>query len=146
MWYELKIEPDDNGTWLITSPDFEEVTTFSSTKEAACKNGLDAIEEAIAARIARGDDIPVPLRETRAKGRFVEVPALVFPKSALYMILRGKDWTRADLMGALDCKREHVDRLFRLDHNSRLDSREEAFKAVGHPLKFDMEFPRKKAA
>ncbi|GGA72484.1 hypothetical protein GCM10011385_27940 [Nitratireductor aestuarii] len=140
MWYELVLVPD-HGTWLVTSPHFPEVTTFGETQESACRNGLDAIEEAIAARIADGEEIPFPLRETKGKGHFVEVPALVFLKSALYMTLKAEGKTRADLMRLLNCKREHVDRLFRLDHNSRIDSLEQAFRALGHPLRFDMEFP-----
>lgn len=144
-WYELAIQPDGD-TWLVTAPQFEEVVTFGSTQEEACHNGRNAIEEAIAARIADGEDIPVPLKDTPGVGRFVEVPGMVFLKSALYMILREQGKTRADLMRLLDCKREHVDRLFRLDHNSRLDSLEDAFKALGKPLKFDMPFPHAEAA
>jgi len=34
--------------------------------------------------------------------------------------------------------REQVDRLFRLDHNSRIDQLEEAFRALGHPLRFNL--------
>lgn len=141
MWYELVLTPDDNDTWLITSPHFDEVTTFGHTQEEACRNGLNAIEEAIAGRIARGEDIPFPLKETPGRGRFVEVPGMVFLKSALHMIMREKGWTRADLMRALKVQREHVDRLFRLDHNSRLSSLEDAFKALGEPLRFDVAFP-----
>src|SRR5690606_35763661 len=97
----------------------------------ACRNGRNAIEEAIAARIAGGKDIPFPLKDTTGKGWFVEVPALVFLKSGLHMILKAEGKTRADLMRSLNCQREHVDRLFRLDHNSRLTSLEDAFKALG---------------
>lgn len=140
-WYELAIRPDGDS-WLVTAPQFEEVVSYGATQEDACRNGRNAIEEAIASRIADGEDIPVPLRETSGKGRFVEVPALVLLKAGLYMIMRSKGWSRADLMRALNCKREHVDRLFRLDHNSRIDSLEEAFKALGHPLRFDMDFPQ----
>ena len=144
-WYELAIQPDGDS-WLVTSPQFEEVVSFGSTQEEACRNGLNAIEEAIASRISDGEDIPLPLMDTPGRGRFVEVPGMVYLKSALYMIMREKGWTRADLMRALNCKREHVDRLFRLDHNSRLDSLEDAFKALGVPLRFDMPFPQAQAA
>lgn len=142
MWYELSLTPDDNGTWLVTAPAFDEVVSFGETQEEACRHGRNAIEEAIAGRIADSEDIPFPLKETTGRGHFVEVPALVFLKSALYMILREQGKTRADLMRALNVKREHVDRLFRLDHNSRLDSLEDAFKALGQPLRFDMDFPQ----
>lgn len=141
MWYELTLVPDDNGTWLVISPHFDEVVSFGETQEEACRNGREAIEEAIAARIAAGEDIPLPLRETKGVGRFVELPVIVILKAGLYMILRSEGKTRADLMRLLNCKREHVDRLFRLDHNSRIDSLEEAFRALGHPLRFDIDFP-----
>ncbi|WP_404405418.1 type II toxin-antitoxin system HicB family antitoxin [Pelagibacterium halotolerans] len=141
MWYEVVLKPDDNGTWLVTAPAFPEVVSFGEAQEDAYRNARNAIEEAIARRIAHGEDIPAPLDETTGRGWFVEMSALVLLKSALYMIMREKGWTRADLMRALDCKREHVDRLFRLEHNSRLDSLEDAFKALGHPLRFDMKFP-----
>lgn len=141
MWYEVILTPDDNDTWLVEAPAFEEVATYGDTQDEACANGRNAIEEAIAARISSNMDIPFPLKENTGKGFFVEVPGIVFLKSALHMILRSKGWTRADLMRALGCKREHVDRLFRLDHNSRLDSLEAAFKALGTPLQFDVAFP-----
>lgn len=140
-WYALSLTPDGD-TWLVTSPDFEELTTFGDTQEEACRNGRNAIEEAIAARIAKGEEIPAPAMDPAGMKRAVEVPAMVFLKSALYMCLRDKGWTRADLMRALNVGREHVDRLFRLDHNSRLDSIEDAFKALGVPLRFDMPFPQ----
>jgi antitoxin HicB len=140
-WYEVRIQPDGD-TWLVTAPAFDEVVTYGATQEEACRQGRKAIEEAIAARIADGEDIPFPLKETTGKGRFIEVPAIVFLKSALHMVLKEKGKTRADLMRALGCQREHVDRLFRLDHNSRLDSMEAAFKALGVPLRFDMPFPQ----
>jgi len=132
-WYELTISMDDE-TWLVTSPDFPEITTFGETQPEACENGLRAIEEAIAARISDGEDIPLPLQETSGKGRFVEVPALTFLKCGLYMVCRGKGISRAELARRLDVHREQVDRLFRLDHNSKLGSIEKAFKAVGVDL------------
>lgn len=142
MWYELVLTPDDNGTWLVTSPHFAELVTFGETQEEACRNGLEAIEEAIAARIADGEDIPHPLDETTGRGRFVQLPAMVYLKSALYMILRERNMTRADLMRLLGCQREHVDRLFRIDHNSRLDSIEAAYEALGIPLRIEVPFPK----
>jgi len=144
-WYELKLQPDGD-TWLVTSPDFEELVTFGDNQEAACRNGQDAILQAIAGRMADNEDIPVPLNDAPAKGFFAEVPGLVLLKAGLYMILRASGKTRADLMRDLGWHREQVDRLFRLDHNSRLDQLEDAFKAVGHPLRLEVPFPEQKAA
>lgn len=135
-WYTLNIQKD-GGSWLVTSPDFEEVVTFGDTKQEAETRGLDAIEEAIAGRIADGEDIPAPSIED-PEGFRVELSLLVLLKAGLYMTMRAEKKTRADLVRDLGWHREQVDRLFRLDHNSRIDQLEEAFKALGHPLRFDM--------
>jgi len=51
MIYLLHTEPDDNGTILITCPEFPEVTTFAESEDEIARVALGAIEEAIAARI-----------------------------------------------------------------------------------------------
>ena len=51
---------DDDGTILATSPDFPELTTFGDDREEALARAVDALEEAIAARIHDRKDIPVP--------------------------------------------------------------------------------------
>ena len=139
-WYELKLQPDGD-TWLVLAPAFDEVVSYGDDQEAACRNGLDAILQAIAGRIADGEAIPAPMVDTPAKGTFVQLPLIVFLKSALYMILREQGKTRADLMRMLGWHREQVDRLFRLDHNSTLDQLEKAFAALGTPLRLDVPFP-----
>jgi len=58
--YTVILEPDDNGTLLVTCPDLPEVTTFGEHQEKALRHAVDAIEEALAARIAQGERIPVP--------------------------------------------------------------------------------------
>jgi len=50
--YPLVIEPDDNETLLVTCPDLPEVTTFGEDEEDALQHASDAIEEALAARMA----------------------------------------------------------------------------------------------
>ena len=145
-WYEVKLKPDSNDTWLVTVPAFPEVTTFGSTQQDACEHARDAIEEAIAGRISDGDDIPPPLAETSGKGFYVELPLLPFFKAALYMIARAKKVSRAELARLLTAERgkpvhrEQVDRLFRLDHNSQFDQIEAAFKALGVPIGVNVDF------
>jgi antitoxin HicB len=71
-FYELKIDMDEieDGTpnWLVTAPAFPEITTFAEEKPEACVQGLHAIEEAIAGRIADVMDVPAPMKTTPARG------------------------------------------------------------------------------
>lgn len=139
-WYELTLQPDGN-TWLVTSPAFEELVTYGEDKEAACRNGREAVLQAIAGRIADNEEIPLPVQELpddASRSGFIQLPVLALLKAALYMNLRYQKKTRADLMRALGWHREQVDRLFRLDHNSSLDQMEKAFLALGIPLKISV--------
>lgn len=131
LGYRIKIEPDDNGTLLVTCPALPEVATFGDDAADATRRAVGAIEEAIAARLADGEDIP----EGHQRGpRLVRLPALTVLKVELYRQLREAGMTRAELARRLGWKRESVDRLFRLDHASRLEQLEAAFAALGQAV------------
>ena len=71
---------DDDGTVLVTSPDFPELTTFGDDREEAVARAVDALEEAIAARIHDRRDIPTPSQgET-----YAVLPTLISVKVMLY--------------------------------------------------------------
>ena len=143
--YELELTMDETPegalSWMVTCPAFPEVTTFGDDQKEACENGLRAIEEAISARISDNEALPHPMKETNGKGAFVEVPALTFLKSVLYMNCKESDISRAELARRLGWHREQVDRLFRIDHKSQIDQMEAAFKVIGVPLAFNIDFP-----
>jgi antitoxin HicB len=129
--YPVKLTPDDNNTLLVTSPAFPEVTTFGEHKEDALRQARNAIEEAIAARIAAKQEIPQSPAAIPARLDKVQLPWQTELKVMLYHSLRKAKLTRAELARRLRWPREQVDRLFRLDHASRLDQLEAAFKALG---------------
>lgn len=142
MIYLLHTEPDDNGTHLVTCPALPEVTTFADNgadmKACAWRNGLAAIEEAIAARIGDGEDIPepaTPAQIKKHKGVWVKLPLMTALKVQLYNALRESDVeTRAELARRMNKPREQIDRLFRLDHHSRTDQIESAFRVLHRDL------------
>jgi len=124
--YQVKLTPDINGTLLVTCPALPEVTTFGEDKADALAHAADAIGEALAARIADGQDIPYGSKGSPS----VQLPAQTSIKVQLYRTIRAAGITRAELARRLDWNRESVDRLFRLDHNSRLDQLEAAFRVL----------------
>jgi antitoxin HicB len=69
----------------------------------------------------------------------VALPLMTSLKASLYRTLRESGITRAELMRRLGWNRESVDRLFRLDHASRLDQIEAAFKALGKSVALEVE-------
>jgi antitoxin HicB len=136
--YVIKLMPDDNDTFLVTCPALLEVTTFGRTDDEIHSAAITAIEEAIAARISYGEELPAPVeaagKPSGRNTRFVKLPALTVLKTQLAIVLRESGITRAELARRLCWHREQVDRLFRLDHASRLDRLEAAFKAFRREL------------
>jgi len=129
MIYPIELAADDNGTILVTCRAFPEMTTIGESRDDARRHAVGAIEEAIAARIAHGDPLPGQLGEAEVRDaqEWVKLPALTSLKAALYAALRESGMSRAELGRQLGRHREQVDRLFRLDHASRLDQLEAAF-------------------
>jgi antitoxin HicB len=132
LGYRVELTPDDNDTFLVTCPDLPLVTTFGETEVDALAHAVDAIETALASMIDDGEDIPPPSGE---QGPFlVRLPLLTILKVELYRRLRAAGITRAELARRLGWHREQVDRLFRLDHYSRLDQIEAAFQVLGRKV------------
>jgi antitoxin HicB len=134
--YLIKLEPDDNGTFLVTCPALPEVTTFGDTEREALEHARDAIAEALAARIADGRDIPIQGPRGKPLATLSTLEAL---KVELYLALRREGISRAELGRRLQWKRESVDRLFRLSHASRLDQMDAAFGAINRTLEIKSE-------
>ena len=135
--YPIQVMKDDNGTLFITCPALPEVTTFAEDVSEVSKRAKDAIEEAIAARIADGREVPAPTVKFAMKqlrDRVVQMRTQVSMKIALYRELADAHITRAELSRRLDWKREQVDRLFRLNHATRLDQYDAAFHALGRDI------------
>ena len=124
--YPITTEPDD-GTLLIRCPDLPEVVTFAELEAEIEAPARDGIEEALAARISHGEDIP----KASAEGRMVSMGVTTTLKVRLYQELRAQGKTRADLMRALGWSRNSVDRLFRIGHASKTDQLEAALAALG---------------
>jgi len=148
MLYAFDYVPDDNGTLLVTSPDFPEITTFAESVPEVVSQALGALEEAVAARMNGGEAIPSPAtadpkgpvgEPEDGSGRvWAKLPALTALKVELYNALRADAISRAELARRLDWNRESVDRLFRLDHRSRLEQLESAFAKLGREIKLDI--------
>ena len=127
--YPVKLE-DDDGTFLVTSPDFPEVTTFGNDRNEAMARAIDALEEAIAARIYSGQDIPSP---THGAVR-ATLPTLTAVKVILYQGMRDQGIGKAELARRLGWHLPQVDRVLDVQHRSRLDRMDAALGAIGQRI------------
>ena len=127
--YPIKLENDAN-TILATSPDFPELTTFGDDRSEALSRAVAALEEAIAARIHTGRDIPVPSRGKPS----VALPTLTEVKVALYQGMREQGVGKAELARRLSWHLPQVDRVLDIRHHSRLDQIDAALGVIGRRL------------
>ena len=125
--YPVKLTADDNGTVLVTSPDFPELTTFGDDPDEALARAVDALEEAIAARVARRADVPPP---SRGEGR-AALPTLTAVKVLLYQGMKDQNIGKAELARRLGWHLPQVDRVLDVQHHSRLDQMDAALGAIG---------------
>lgn len=65
------------------------------------------------------------------KSPVAQLPLQTNLEVALYTAMLANGLTRADLQRKLGWQRESVDRLFRLDHNSKIEQLDDAFRAMG---------------
>ena len=118
---------DDDGTVLATSPDFPGLTTFGDDRDEALERAVDALEEAIAARIHRGQEIP-----SSSRGRQkATLPTLTAIKVILYQGMKDQGIEKAELARRLGWHLPQVDRVLDVRHRSRLDQMDAALRAIG---------------
>ena len=125
--YPVNFAKDDNGTVMVTAPDFPELTSFGEDRDDALLHAVDALEEAIAARIADRRDIPAP---SPGRARAV-LPTMTAMKVLLYNSARQQGVRKAELARRLHWHGPQVDRLFDVHHASRVDQLDAAFAALG---------------
>jgi antitoxin HicB len=130
MDYRVVLEPDDNGTILVSFPDFPEAHTFGETKAEALARAEDALATVIQAYIADRRPIPKPSAPKKKDARFT-LPVIMAIKLALYRSLLETHTTKYALAKKLGWHLPQVDRLFDVRHRSRLDQLEAAAKALG---------------
>jgi antitoxin HicB len=102
----------------------------------------DAIEEALAARIARSEDIPAASLSADRQAAIVltchrqmaTLPPLTTAKAELYRAARAAGMTKAELGRRLGWHAAQVDRLFDLRHRSQIEQIDQALRTMGKRL------------
>ena len=116
LGYPMVLEPDDNGTLLVTFPEVPEAVTFGENESDALQRAVDALETMLAARVADAEEVPLP--------------------SAA--VMREVGAGKSELARQLGWQVAQVDRLLDLNHPSSLDQIETALAALGKRLDIRM--------
>jgi antitoxin HicB len=136
--YQALFEPDlETGGYVVTFPDFGYGATQGETEQEAMEMALDLLMLSIGDFIREGRSLPVPSRRRGAKYRSVPLPALQSAKVELYVAFVKSGLKKAEFARRIGIPKTHVDRLFSLRHQSRLDQIEAAFAALTKRLKIE---------
>ena len=127
--YPIYLQEDD-GTVLVTSPDFPELATFGDDRCEAMARAVSSLEEAVAARMHSGQDVPAP----SAGSMRAVLPTLTAVKVILYQGMREQNIGKAELARRLGWHLPQVDRALDVEHHSRLDRMDAALGAIGKRL------------
>ena len=136
--YPATITADQGGFYLVTFSDFPEAATDARTRVAALAEAEDCLEEAVAGRMKRGEDIPAP-SPLRAGQVAVTLPALYAMKAALYLSLRDASLSQSGLAAQLGKDEKEVRRLLDPEHASRTPAIEEALRHMGKRVRVVVE-------
>ncbi len=134
--YEAVLTEDaDDGGYVVTFDAFPEAITQGDTVEQALREAADALEEAVAGRIERGEDIPAaPARVSRNR-HAVTLPAIMAAKAALYLTVREAGITsKVALAKALHCDEKEARRLLNPHHPTKIGRIEDALAIFGMEL------------
>jgi len=137
--YPVVLTADEtDGGFVVTFPDVPEAITQGEDVLDALAQAADALEEAVAGRIRRGDDIPAPSRPLRGQ-HLVPVPAQTAAKAALYLALQEAGVSKRQLAARLGCDEKEVRRLLDPRHPSKLPRLQAALAALGKRLALRLE-------
>lgn len=136
--YSAKFTRAKEGGFVVTFRDIPEAITQGESVEDALAEAADCLDEAIAGRIRKGEDIPAASKSRRGE-RMVSLPAPMAAKAALYLAMRQAGVTKVELAHRLHCDEKEVRRLLDPYHTSRLPRIAEAVAALGNRLVVGLE-------
>jgi antitoxin HicB len=131
--YPAVLEPDDNGTILVSFPDIPEAHTFGDDEADALRRAEDALVTALEGYMGSRRPIPRPT-DAADHSRSVVLPMLTAAKVELYEAMREQGLRKADLARRLNWHGPQVDRLLDLRHVSRASQLQEALAVLNRTL------------
>ena len=137
MEYRFVLKPDDNGTLLVSFPDFPEAHTFGVDEQDARRRAVDALETVVMAYMKNQRPLPKP-KAPRKGEKVFSVAASMAAAMGLYSALRERQMTKYALAKKLGWHQPQVDRLFDVRHQSKLEQLEAAAVALGKRLEIQV--------
>jgi antitoxin HicB len=121
----------------VSFRDLPDCLTFGKGMRDALRMAEDCLDEGIAARIASGENIPMPSRP-RAGERLVALPPQTAAKAALCLALREAGVSKSELARRLGCDEKEIRRMLDPHYGTKLPRLHRALVALGKRLEIDL--------
>ncbi len=131
--YPVSLTPDDNGSLLVGFPDIPEANSVGDDEQEALLNAQEALEAALEIYFDEKRLIPMPSKVKKAQ-QAITLPALVTAKVLLMNEMLGQKVRKAELARRLNVHMPQVDRLFDLQHSTKLEFIEAAYHNLGKQI------------
>lgn len=131
--YPAQFQADEDGRVLVTFRDLPEAATDGATMEEAQAEAADLLDSALMFRMKYREDIPAPTKARKGE-RLVAPDAAVAMKAALYIAMRRRGLTAAELSRRLGVDYREAQRILNPNHATRTARMGEAIEATGSHL------------
>jgi antitoxin HicB len=129
--YPATIIPERTGKGFhVRFKEFPEALTGGDSLEDTLVEAADCLAEAIAGRISRGDDIPLPSKPKRGQ-HLIGVPLELAPKLALYLAMREQGLSKVDVARRIGVSETVVRRMLDPRHATKSEKIQAALAALG---------------
>jgi antitoxin HicB len=128
--YPASFLSEDGKGFHVRFPDFPETLTGGDDLEDTLAQAADCLAEAIAGRIARGDEVPPPSKARRGQ-HLIGVPLYLAPKLALYLAMRERRIPNTGLAKRLGVSETVVRRMLNPKHDTKPEKNQAALIALG---------------
>lgn len=127
--YPVFLVPDAGG-YVVMCRDLSEAITEGDTLDHALEAAEGAIQAAIEARLADGEEVPVPSAARKGE-RLVPLPVGTAMKAAVYLAMREERINRSELARRLGIDEKQVRRMLDPSHATKVPALERALGALG---------------
>jgi antitoxin HicB len=131
--YPVRLEADEIGRLVVHFPDLPEALTDGADAAEALAEASDCLSEALAGRIHRQEDIPIPSPLRRGMYAVEPEPTIAL-KAALYAALTGQAMSTAGLAQRLGIDERQAARLIDPKARTPLSKLEAALSALGYTI------------